>query len=86
MREMGRQFVLGENIDKAMKRADGMQAKGFTYCYDMLGEAARTDADARALSPGVFPRDFAHCRALHPRHRRRKSGHLGQAFRAAPAL
>ena len=48
MREMGRQFVLGENIDKAMKRAEGMQALGFTYSYDMLGEAARTDADARA--------------------------------------
>ena len=47
MREMGRQFVLGEDIHKAMKRAAGMQAQGFTYSYDMLGEAARTDADAR---------------------------------------
>ncbi|MBM1219986.1 bifunctional proline dehydrogenase/L-glutamate gamma-semialdehyde dehydrogenase PutA [Ponticoccus sp. SC2-23] len=47
MREMGRQFVLGETIAKAMDRAEGMQAKGFTYSYDMLGEAARTDADAR---------------------------------------
>ena len=46
MREMGRQFVLGETIEKAMKRAAGMQAKGFTYSYDMLGEAARTAADA----------------------------------------
>ncbi len=48
MREMGRQFVLGEDIGKAMKRAEGMQAKGFTYSYDMLGEAARTEADARS--------------------------------------
>ncbi len=47
MREMGRQFVLGETIVKAMDRANGMQKKGFTYSYDMLGEAARTDADAR---------------------------------------
>ena len=47
MREMGRQFVLGENIVTAMKRAEGMQEKGFTYSYDMLGEAARTDRDAR---------------------------------------
>ncbi|MBQ2260812.1 MAG: bifunctional proline dehydrogenase/L-glutamate gamma-semialdehyde dehydrogenase PutA [Loktanella sp.] len=47
MREMGRQFVLGETIQKAMKRAEGMQAKGFTYSYDMLGEAARTAADAQ---------------------------------------
>ncbi|MCG3266903.1 bifunctional proline dehydrogenase/L-glutamate gamma-semialdehyde dehydrogenase PutA [Yoonia sp. I 8.24] len=48
MREMGRQFVLGEDITKAMKRAAGMQEKGFTYSYDMLGEAACTEADARA--------------------------------------
>ncbi len=48
MREMGRQFVLGETIESAMKRAAGMEAKGFTYSYDMLGEAARSDADARA--------------------------------------
>ncbi len=47
MREMGRQFVLGETIEKAMARAAGMQAKGFTYSYDMLGEAARTDSDAK---------------------------------------
>ncbi len=47
MREMGRQFVLGEDIGKAMKRAETMQAKGFTYSYDMLGEAARTETDAR---------------------------------------
>ena len=48
MREMGRQFVLGEDIGRAMKRAKGMEAKGYTYSYDMLGEAARTEADARA--------------------------------------
>ena len=47
MREMGRQFVLGEDIKGAMKRAAGMEAKGFTYSYDMLGEAARTEGDAR---------------------------------------
>ncbi|MDK3074383.1 bifunctional proline dehydrogenase/L-glutamate gamma-semialdehyde dehydrogenase PutA [Sedimentitalea sp. JM2-8] len=46
MKEMGRQFVLGETIDSAMKRAAGMEAKGYTYSYDMLGEAARTEADA----------------------------------------
>jgi len=46
MKEMGRQFVLGEDIRAAMKRASGMEKKGYTYSYDMLGEAARTDADA----------------------------------------
>ncbi|MEI6798326.1 MAG: bifunctional proline dehydrogenase/L-glutamate gamma-semialdehyde dehydrogenase PutA [Pseudomonadota bacterium] len=47
MREMGGTFVLGESIEAAMIRAQDMQAKGYTYSYDMLGEAARTEADAR---------------------------------------
>jgi RHH-type proline utilization regulon transcriptional repressor/proline dehydrogenase/delta 1-pyrroline-5-carboxylate dehydrogenase len=47
MKEMGRQFVLGEGIDPAMARAAKMEAKGYTYSYDMLGEAARTEADAK---------------------------------------
>ncbi|MGR3617073.1 MAG: bifunctional proline dehydrogenase/L-glutamate gamma-semialdehyde dehydrogenase PutA [Paracoccaceae bacterium] len=46
MKEMGRQFVLGETITDAMTRARGMESKGYTYSYDMLGEAARTEADA----------------------------------------
>ncbi|MBJ3763958.1 bifunctional proline dehydrogenase/L-glutamate gamma-semialdehyde dehydrogenase PutA [Maribius pontilimi] len=46
MKEMGRQFVLGETMDKAMDRAAKQEAKGYTYSYDMLGEAARTYADA----------------------------------------
>ncbi len=48
MREMGRQFVLGEDITAAMKRAAGMEKLGFTYSYDMLGEAARTDSQAKS--------------------------------------
>ncbi len=47
MKEMGRQFVLGEDIGAAMTRAAAMEKKGFTYSYDMLGEAARTEADAK---------------------------------------
>ncbi len=47
MKEMGRNFVLGETIELAMKRATELEAKGYTYSYDMLGEAARTEADAR---------------------------------------
>lgn len=47
MKEMGRQFVLGETIEAAMKRASELEAKGYTYSYDMLGEAARTEGDAR---------------------------------------
>ena len=47
MKEMGSQFVLGETIEAAMKRAANMEKKGYTYSYDMLGEAARTESDAR---------------------------------------
>ncbi len=47
MKEMGRQFVLGETIAGAMTRASDLEAKGYTYSYDMLGEAARTEGDAR---------------------------------------
>ncbi|MBY6113328.1 bifunctional proline dehydrogenase/L-glutamate gamma-semialdehyde dehydrogenase PutA [Mameliella alba] len=47
MREMGAQFVLGESIEAAMKRGKAQEAKGYTYSYDMLGEAARTEADAQ---------------------------------------
>ena len=47
MKEMGRQFVLGETIEAAMRRAAELEAKGYTYSYDMLGEAARTEGDAR---------------------------------------
>ncbi|MEM7523815.1 MAG: bifunctional proline dehydrogenase/L-glutamate gamma-semialdehyde dehydrogenase PutA, partial [Pseudomonadota bacterium] len=46
MREMGAAFVLGETMEAAMTRAAGMEAKGYTYSYDMLGEAARTHDDA----------------------------------------
>ncbi|MBQ0832354.1 bifunctional proline dehydrogenase/L-glutamate gamma-semialdehyde dehydrogenase PutA [Marinobacter sp.] len=47
MKEMGRQFVLGRDIEEAQSEAKPYMAKGYTYSYDMLGEAARTDADAR---------------------------------------
>ena len=46
MKELGNQFVLGETIADAMKRAEPFEAKGFTFSYDMLGEAAMTAKDA----------------------------------------
>ncbi len=46
MRLMGQVFVMGRTIDEAMKRMDGREHKGFTASFDMLGEAARTHADA----------------------------------------
>ncbi len=46
MQIMGAQFVMGSNIQNALDRAKGFEAKGYTYSYDMLGEGARTMADA----------------------------------------
>ncbi len=46
IQQMGKQFVLGEDITQAMKAAGDMQNRGYTYSYDMLGEAAMTAADA----------------------------------------
>lgn len=45
---LGRQFVLGEDITKAKMRAKEIAAEGYTYSYDMLGEAAKTEADVKA--------------------------------------
>ncbi len=46
MRMMGEQFVTGETIDQALGNARPLEAQGFRYSYDMLGEAALTADDA----------------------------------------
>ena len=46
MRMMGEQFVTGQTIDEALSNSRKMEAEGFRYSYDMLGEAATTAADA----------------------------------------
>ena len=46
MRLLGEQFVLGEDIAEALRRARKTEARGFTHSYDMLGEAAATGEDA----------------------------------------
>lgn len=48
MRLMGEQFVTGETITKALSNAHKMENKGFSYSYDMLGEAALTEEDAKS--------------------------------------
>ncbi|OKL44983.1 bifunctional proline dehydrogenase/L-glutamate gamma-semialdehyde dehydrogenase PutA [Pseudovibrio exalbescens] len=47
MKELGRQFVLGRDIAEARKNARHYEGKGYTYSYDMLGEAALTAEDAQ---------------------------------------
>lgn len=82
MKIMGRQFVLGETIQGAIKRSSGK----YRYSYDMLGEAAMSMPDAeeyfddyanaiRALSAHCNSNDIADnpgisvkLSALHPRY------------------
>src|SRR5205807_4739844 len=44
MRLLGSHFVLGQTIEEALGQASG--ARAFRYSFDMLGEGARTAADA----------------------------------------
>ncbi|MEO1205603.1 MAG: bifunctional proline dehydrogenase/L-glutamate gamma-semialdehyde dehydrogenase PutA [Pseudomonadota bacterium] len=43
---LANQFVLGQTIKEALKRAQPFEKQGCLFSYDMLGEAAKTDADA----------------------------------------
>ncbi|MCC0013374.1 MAG: bifunctional proline dehydrogenase/L-glutamate gamma-semialdehyde dehydrogenase PutA [Rhodobiaceae bacterium] len=47
MRIMGRQFVLGQTIKEALETSRYYEQRGFRHSYDMLGEAAMTEADAQ---------------------------------------
>jgi RHH-type transcriptional regulator, proline utilization regulon repressor / proline dehydrogenase / delta 1-pyrroline-5-carboxylate dehydrogenase len=46
MRILGAQFVMGDTIASALKRAGGSNERAYRYSFDMLGEAAITSADA----------------------------------------
>ena len=43
---LGQQFVMGRTIDEALQRAGKGGEAGYRHSFDMLGEAARTSADA----------------------------------------
>jgi RHH-type proline utilization regulon transcriptional repressor/proline dehydrogenase/delta 1-pyrroline-5-carboxylate dehydrogenase len=47
MRVLARQFVLGRTIGEALTRAGTAEGRRWRYSFDMLGEAARTRADAQ---------------------------------------
>ncbi|MGB5559835.1 MAG: bifunctional proline dehydrogenase/L-glutamate gamma-semialdehyde dehydrogenase PutA [Paracoccaceae bacterium] len=47
IKELGHQFVLGQTIGEALKRGSKMVAQGYSYSFDMLGEAALTAKDAQ---------------------------------------
>ncbi len=46
MRLLGRQFVTGRTIGEALANAREREARGYTFSFDMLGEAAMTSVDA----------------------------------------
>jgi RHH-type proline utilization regulon transcriptional repressor/proline dehydrogenase/delta 1-pyrroline-5-carboxylate dehydrogenase len=47
MRLLGQQFVLGRTIGEALGNAREREARGYRFSFDMLGEAAMTEADAQ---------------------------------------
>ncbi len=47
MRMLGNQFVTGQTIGEAIKNGQPNEARGYRYSYDMLGEAALTEQDAK---------------------------------------
>ncbi|HEY6985025.1 MAG TPA: bifunctional proline dehydrogenase/L-glutamate gamma-semialdehyde dehydrogenase PutA, partial [Rhodanobacteraceae bacterium] len=47
MRIMGHQFVMGRTIEEALERSVSAENRAYRYSFDMLGEAALTDADAK---------------------------------------
>ncbi|SMB79439.1 L-proline dehydrogenase /delta-1-pyrroline-5-carboxylate dehydrogenase [Pasteurella testudinis DSM 23072] len=46
MKVLGEQFVTGINIQEALNRTKKRTEKGYSFSFDMLGEAALTQADA----------------------------------------
>ena len=67
MKELGHQFVLGRTIEEAVKRGRARQDEGYTYSYDMLGEAALTARDAaqfRAAYADAIATLAPQCRAV----------------------
>jgi len=55
MRMLGKQFVLGQTIEEALKNCRNYQKKGYRLSFDMLGEGARTQEDAEK-----FFKSYAH--------------------------
>ena len=47
MQILGRQFVFGRDMRQALRRAARRELRPFSFSYDMLGESARSDADAQ---------------------------------------
>ena len=51
---LSKHFVLGRTVDEAIKRSQEALKEGLRYSYDMLGEVARTRADADRYYDSYF--------------------------------
>ena len=70
MRLIGSHFVLGQTIEEALARA---RSHGeFRYSFDMLGEGARTAADAAEIFRRLCRRDRSDRRERRQRRRCRR--------------
>ena len=86
MRILAGQFVMGRTIDEALERAREAERHGYRHSFDMLGEAARTMADAERYRAAYEGAIAAIGKAAAGRTHRGGPRHLGQAVGAAPAL
>ena len=48
MQLIGSQFIIGEDIQHAIKQAQSYEKNGYLLSYDMLGEGARTEKQAKS--------------------------------------
>ncbi len=64
---MGRHFVFGETIEDSLRRASARDARTTRYSFDMLGEGARTAADAARYFDAYAHAIEAIGRSLRPR-------------------
>ena len=76
---MGNHFVLGQTIEEALKRARSGAARLYRYSFDMLGEGARTAADAARYFEAYARRHRRH----RPRRRQRSPCPTGPASRSS---
>ena len=84
MRLLGSHFVLGQTIEEALERARTERA--VRYSFDMLGEGARTAADAERYFAAYADAIDAIGASAGERRVAEPPRHLGQALRAASAV
>ena len=91
MKILGDNFVLGRTIEEALAHAAPLEARGYRFSYDMLGERAKTADRCRALLRALPHGHRGHRQRTPARRWRRPqaavaSERIRQAFRAARAL